>query len=64
MRPIVSAVNDDGVIRNAEIVEALQDRADGVVVFDHAVDVLAVAMLVTAAMSRRERACASACAWH
>ena len=47
---VVAGVNDDGVVRDAHVVERLEQRADGVVVLDHAVDVFAVAMGVAAAM--------------
>ena len=50
VRAVVAGVNDDGVVRDAHVVEGLEQRADGVVVLDHAVDVLAVAVLVAAAM--------------
>ena len=50
MRAVVAGVDDDGVVGDAHVVERLEQRADGVVVLHHAVDVLAVAMLVAAAM--------------
>jgi hypothetical protein len=50
MRPVVAGVDDDGVVRDAHVVQRFEQRADGVVVLHHAVDVFAVAVLVTAAM--------------
>ena len=52
MRAVVGAVDDDRVVGDAHVVERLEQRADGVVVLDHAVDVFAVAVLVAAAMFR------------
>ena len=50
VRSIVRGVDDDGVIRDAHLIERLEERADGLVVLDHAVEVLAVAVLVSAAV--------------
>ncbi len=50
MRPVVAGVDDDGVVGDAHVVERLEQSPDGVVVLQHAVDILAVAVLVTAAM--------------
>ena len=50
VRAVVAGVDDDGVVRDAHVVERLEQGADGVVVLDHAVDVLAVAVRVAAAM--------------
>ena len=50
VRPVVARVDDDRVVRDAHVVQRLEDRADRVVVLDHAVDVLAVAVLVAAAV--------------
>ena len=48
--PLSRRVDDDRVVGDAHVVERFEQRADGVVVLDHAVDVLAVAMLVPAAV--------------
>ena len=50
VRSVVAGVDDDGVVRDAHVVERLEQGADGVVVLEHAVDILAVAVGVTAAM--------------
>ena len=50
VRAVVARVDDDRVVGDAQVVERLEQRADRVVVLDHAVDVLAVAVLVAAAM--------------
>ncbi len=50
VRAVVGGVDDDRVIGDAHVVERFEQRADGVVVLDHAVDVFAVAVLVAAAM--------------
>ena len=50
MRAVVGGVDDDGVVGDAHLVERVEERADGVVVLDHAVDVFAVAVGVAAAM--------------
>ena len=50
MGPVVAGINDDGVVRDTHVVQGLEQRADGVVVLEHAVDVFAVAMRVAAAM--------------
>ena len=50
MRAVVAGVDDDGVVGDAHVVQRLEQRADRVVVLDHAVDVLAVAVRVAAAM--------------
>ena len=50
MRAVVARVDDDRVVGDAHVVERLEQRADRVVVLDHAVDVFAVAVLVAAAM--------------
>ena len=50
--PLSVRVDDDRVVGDAHVVERLEQRADGVVVLDHAVDVFAVAVLVAAAMLR------------
>ena len=48
VRAVVGGVDDDGVVGDAHVVERLEQRADGVVVLDHAVDVFAVAVFVAA----------------
>ena len=48
--PLSLRVDDDRVVRDAHVVERLEERADGIVVLHHAVDVLAVAVRVAAAM--------------
>ena len=60
--PLSVLVDDDRIVGDAHVVQRLEQCADGVVVLDHAVDVFAVAMRVAAAMLRRGRACAGACA--
>ena len=50
VRAVVAGVDDDGVVRDAHVVQRLEQGADRVVVLDHAVDVLAVAVLVAAAV--------------
>ena len=50
VRAVVAGVDDDGVVGDAHVVEGLEQAADGIVVFDHAVDVFAVAVRVAAAM--------------
>ena len=50
VRAVVAGVDDDRVVGDAHVVERFEQRADGVVVLDHAVDVLAVAVLVAAAV--------------
>jgi hypothetical protein len=47
---VVAGVDDDGVVRDAHVVQSLQQRAHGVVVLHHAIDVLAVTVRITAAM--------------
>ncbi len=37
MRPVVGAVHDDGVVRDAQVVEQLEQVADRPVVIDHGV---------------------------
>ena len=63
VRAVVGRVDDDRVVGDAQIVERLEQRADRVVVLDHAVDVFAVAVLVAAAMLGFGHACTGACAW-
>ena len=50
VRAVVGGVDNDRVVGDAQVVEGLEDRADRLVVLDHAVDVLAVAVLVAAAV--------------
>jgi hypothetical protein len=52
VRAVVAGVHDDGVVGDPHIVERLLGAYDGVVVLHHPVDVLAVAVFVTAAMLR------------
>jgi hypothetical protein len=47
---IVRRIDNDRVVRDAQFIEAIEQGADRIVVFDHAVDVLAVTVCVTAAM--------------
>src|SRR6185437_8016437 len=51
VRSIVARINHDGVVGDSHIVERLEQGADHIVVFLHAVDVLAVAVGVTATMT-------------
>ena len=48
VRAVVARVDDDCVARDAHVVEGLEERADGLIVLDHAIEVLAVAVLVAA----------------
>jgi hypothetical protein len=50
MRAIVAGVDDDRAIRNPHVIQGLEERADRLVVLDHAVEVLAVAVRITAAL--------------
>ena len=50
VRPVVARVDNDGVVRDAHVVEGFEQRADGIVVLDHAVDVLAIAMRIAPPM--------------
>ncbi len=50
VRAVVAAVDDDRVIGDAHVIEGFEKRADRVIVLDHAVDVLAVAVRVAAAV--------------
>ena len=50
MRAVVRGVDDDRVVGDAHVVERFEQRTDRLVVLDHAVDILAVAMLIPAAM--------------
>ena len=50
MGAIVARVDDDCVFRDAEVVERFEERADRVVVLDHAVEVFAIAVFVAAAV--------------
>ena len=53
VRPVVARVDDEGVVCDPHVVQRLEDRADRCVVLDHAVDVLAVAVQVPAAVLAR-----------
>ena len=50
VRSVVARVDEDRVVRDAKVVQGLEERADRLVVLDHAVDVLAVTVLVTTAV--------------
>src|SRR6185295_6964501 len=50
VRAIVAAVDNDRIVGDAHVIQRLEQRSDGLVVLDHAVDVLAVAMLILAAV--------------
>jgi excinuclease UvrABC ATPase subunit len=48
VRAVVARVDNDGVVGDTHVVQRLEDAADSIVVLEHAVDVLRVAMLVAA----------------
>src|SRR5207253_1168061 len=52
--PVVRAVNYDGIVGDPQVIEGLEDFANGLVVLDHPVDIFAVAMGVAAAMFRAD----------
>ncbi len=51
VRAVVAGVDHDGVVRDAHVVQGFEEGADCIVVFEHAVDVLAVAVRVAIAMT-------------
>ena len=50
MRAVVRGIDDNRVIRDAQFIEAAEQGSNRIIVFDHAVDVLAVTVRVAAAM--------------
>ena len=47
---VIAGIDNDGIVRDAHVVEGLEEITDDIVVFHHAIDVLAVAVDITAAM--------------
>ena len=51
MRTVVTGVDDDGVVRDAHVIQRFEQRPDRIVVLQHAVDILAVAVGVAPPMT-------------